>query len=510
MKNFKLLFIGLSVVIWSCTDLEVEELDSVVTESESGEFTGVNVSGNLTDAYNRIYNIGTQENLYALNEVSSDEQLVPTRGTDWGDNRQWSSLHLHTWDANHPFVLNVWNQRNEAIYALNQVIDPRSGADDQQLAEAKFLRALNMFYVLDLWGQIPNREVDDSPSDLPSVLNSEEAVAFIEQDLADALPNLPVISGNAAPSETLVSSQASCNFLIAKFYLNKHVYLGNPEPATVDMDRVIEAVNQIEAAGFDFGDDYFNIFAPESDPESIMTIEFGDGAMTKIWFTLHYSHNEYTQNTGGGWNGFATTSEFYNLFEGPADSNAPNSGQEERRGFVPTDGYGYGFLVGQQYGLEGQQLTTRAGAPLVFTKELPGIIANPENTGIRVLKYHPEQGDETGFIRYQILFRYSDAALMKAEAFLRKGDAGSGLPIVNALREVRGVDPFTSLTEENLLDERGRELYWEGWRRNDQIRFGTFTDTWELKENTEPFRVRYPIPTLAVSSNPNLDQNDGY
>lgn len=510
MKNFKLLSLLLCLsIFYSCTDLTVEELDSVVTESETGEFTGVDVPANLTDAYNRIYALSTQENLFALNEVSSDEALVPTRGTDWGDNRQWSSLHLHTWDSNHPFLLNVWNQRNEAIYALNLAIDPRSGADDQQLAEAKFLRALNMFFVLDLWGQVPFRNVDDKPSDLPEVLDAAGAVEFIQSDLEEALPDLPVISGNASPEETLKASQASCNFLIAKFYLNKHVYLGQ-QPENSDMDRVIEAVNEIEAAGFDFGDDYFDIFAPESDPESIMTIEDGNGAMTKIWLTLHYSHNEYQQNTGGGWNGFATTADFYNLFEGPSDTNAPNSGQEERRGFVPKEGYGYGFLIGQQYGLEGQELTTRSGEPLVFTPDFPDIIANPENTGIRVLKYHPEKGDETGFVRSQILFRYADAALMKAEAFLRKGDAGSGLIIVNELREARGVDPFTSLSEENLLEERGRELYWEGWRRIDQIRFGTFTDTWDLKDNTEEFRVLYPIPTLAISSNPNLVQNPGY
>ena len=99
---------------------------------------------------------------------------------------------------------------------------------------------------------------------------------------------------------------------------------------------------------------------------------------------------------------------------------------------------------------------------------------------------------------------------MKAEALLRNGQTGEALAMVNELRAVRGASPLASLDEAAMLDERGRELYWEGIRRVDQIRFGTFTDTWAEKTVTDPFRIVYPIPQQALDSNPNLVQNPGY
>src|SRR5690606_33554436 len=110
-----------------------------------------------------------------------------------------------------------------------------------------------------------------------------------------------------------------------------------------------------------------------------------------------------------------------------------------------------------------------------------------------------------------IIFRYSDAHLMKAEAILRGGSSGEdATALINELRAIRGASAFSSVDLPELLDERARELYTEGWRRNDMIRFGVFTDTWEFKENTEEFRVLYPIPATALVSNPNLVQNTGY
>jgi hypothetical protein len=93
---------------------------------------------------------------------------------------------------------------------------------------------------------------------------------------------------------------------------------------------------------------------------------------------------------------------------------------------------------------------------------------------------------------------------------LRSGDAAGALAMVNELRAKRGASPLAVLDEATMLDERGRELYWEGIRRVDQIRFGTFTSTWEEKETTDPYRVLFPIPQQALDSNPNLVQNPGY
>ena len=125
-----------------------------------------------------------------------------------------------------------------------------------------------------------------------------------------------------------------------------------------------------------------------------------------------------------------------------------------------------------------------------------------------MIKYNPRDGE---FANHIIFFRYSDAYLMKAEAMLRSG--GDPTSMVNELRTVRGAAPLGSVTEQDLLDERARELYTEGWRRNDLIRFGQYTKDWEFKEAGavgDTNRQLFPIPSAQLILNPNLVQNPGY
>src|SRR5690606_37150378 len=190
-----------------------------------------------------------------------------------------------------------------------------------------------------------------------AVFNSQEATDFIIKDLEEALPDLP----STGPSqETNRASKAAAHFMLAKVYLNKHIYYGS-EPNAADMNKVIEHANGVAAEGFELHDGYFEIFAPAVDSETILWTD--RSVDTQLWMTLHYFQGREIEGSSGGWNGFSTTAEFYALFEGPDDTNAPGSGQEERRGFVPTDGTGYGFLFGQQYDIDGTPLQTRGGQP---------------------------------------------------------------------------------------------------------------------------------------------------
>lgn len=503
MKRIYLIVCLLSSLAFvACTDLEVEELDSVVIE-DAGQFTGVDPAATLESAYADLRDIGDQNRLFTLTEVSSDEMLVPTRGTDWGDNGVFRTLHNHTWDPFHQQIRDTWNRLNSNVFKLNQLLDSRSNANATQTAEGKFLRAWNMFWILDLWGKIPFRGVDDGPDVNPEVLEAPQAFEFIMQDMTDALANLPSAGPGAS---TITATQASGNYLLAKLLLNKHIYLGG-SPAPADMTAAVAAIDAIEGEGFGLEAGYFDIFKPAFDNETILYTDASIG--NRIFNGLHYNQ-QFPENTGGGWNGFSATVELYNLFEGPAGDNSPGAGQEERRGFVPTDGLGYGMLVGQQYDAmgSGAALNDRPGNPLVFTNSFNGLAGNNERHGVRIIKYHPDDGAFRGHL---ILMRFSDAHLMKAEAIMRGGTSGeTALGLVNELRTIRGVDPLTALTEQDILDERAKELYQELWRRNDQIRFGTFDDTWTFKESTEAFRSRFPIPADAMGSNPNLVQNDGY
>ena len=129
-----------------------------------------------------------------------------------------------------------------------------------------------------------------------------------------------------------------------------------------------------------------------------------------------------------------------------------------------------------------------------------------------MIKYQPDilTSDQGRGENDFLIYRYSDALLMRAEARLRLGNNGGALSDINAVRTARGLNALSSLSLDELLDERSRELYWEGHRRQDLIRFGKFTEPWTNKDQTSPEKIIFPIPQTAIDVNPNLSQNPGY
>lgn len=487
------LFAALGVFAFgACTDLEVEERDSVPVVATTGGGTTINVGELLNSAYKDLGAFTDQNNIYALFDHTSDEMIPPTRGVDWGDNGVWRTLHQHTWDPTHSAVLGAWNQLNQRAFKCNQILDASPSA--QQAAEAKFLRAFYRFHVMDLFGQMPDRGAKEGVDINPKVYTRSEAFDLIVKDLTEALPNLPATGPKAQNSG---ATQAAANALLARLYLNKAVYKSaRPEgPYTFDagdMDKVIQYADAVTAAGYSLESSYFKNFSTSAATEVIFTSI--EGTPQNRWFmTLHYNQNP------SGWNGFTTLADFYSKFEA----------NDQRIGNYPTpdgsnfSGIGRGFLKGQQYKDDASVLVdTRTQKPLSFTSDVP-LSGAATDKGIRVIKYHPADAGQ------YILLRYADVYLMKSEALMRKNDPGA-LAHVNALRAVRGASPLTALDPAKMLDERGRELYWEGIRRIDQIRFGTFDDTWSFKTVTDASRVLFPIPQQALDSNPNLSQNPGY
>jgi starch-binding outer membrane protein, SusD/RagB family len=508
MKNniVKYMLVG-SMLFGACTDLEVDETDSIIIEEE-GEFAGVNAASTLTTGYNEIAQ-SSQENVYALSVATTDELFIPTRGTDWGDNGVWRDLAKHGWTSAHLFNNNTWNYLNRNVYRMNQVLHPTSTEGKTPLveAEAKFIRAYNMFWILDFWRQIPFRDADEGPDVTPSVMTGQAAFDFIVKDLEEALAVLPATAAGTIASQNR-ASKAAANYMLAKLYLNKHIYLGTAVNSA-DMDKVIAYVDAITANGYALQNGYFGIFAPTSDSETILWSNAQYAS--RIWGSLHYNQGRETDWTSGGWNGFATTADFYNLFQGPATNNAPGAGQEERRGYVPNNALGIGFLIGTQYDPNGVILA-RSGQPLSYTLDVPSLTGNPDYTGVRLLKYHPTINMPGTWGNHLLLMRYADAFLMKAEALFRKGGAGTttALNMINQLRTLRSASTLATITEQTILDERGRELYMEGWRRNDLVRFGQFNSQFGFVENVEEGREVFPIPDNALGSNPNLKQNPGY
>lgn len=546
MKRFELKFLSLAFLavfgLYSCTDLEIEETDSFISEG----FQGLE---DPQSALNQLYNqiggqLGDQANTYALTSVTTDEQLVPTRGSDWGDNGRWRKLHQHEWGFEETDILTPFDQWNSDQLLASQILDERSGATSDVAAQARFLRAWSMYMILDLFGQVPFRDTQLSSSTVPEVLSGAAAVDFIIADLDAAIAGLPATAAGSGQHNK--ASKAAARLLKAKVLLNRSIFesqLGEPSPVNAaDMQEVVNLVDAIAADGYALESGYFEMFESGPDTETIWFIDSGNIG-NRIFNGLHYLS---TGLGGGGWNGFSTLAEFYDLFEGDPNQNryasdlesARIDGQEERRGGVPNIGVewtgrpgssdangiyedgsnvGNGFLLGQQYSLTGAALQDRQGNPLEFSRGFvdgngaPSLINNSERTGIRLMKYNPRNGG--GFTNHVIVMRYADAHLMKAEAILRGASGGDATALVNELRTLRDATLLGSVSESDLLDERGRELYCEWWRRNDMIRFGQYTRQWEFKSDTETgnaARNLFPIPLPQLLANPNLVQNPGY
>ena len=477
----------------------------------------------LTGVYNSLRDpIQGSVNVFALEEVSTDERIMPTRGPDWDDNGKWRALYLHNWDPNNEQVRNTFTALNGITYAATDLL--RFSPNTQQQAEARFLRAWGMFWLLDLYDQVLYREPGESVSQPAKLRKGTEALTYIISEIQAVQKDLP--DGPASRA-----NKDAARALLMKCYLNKGAYANRKTPTfdAADMNSVITLADEIINSGkYSFTADYFDNFAPTNSvigKENIFTQAntYTDGGDVRSYWKFVSHYNLFPVN---GYNGPATTAEFYDKFEatdkrrGEAyQGNSPNSVNPGKRINV-------GFLVGQQYSLKDDSpLTDRAGAPLIFTKDVNIFETGKdlEVKGIRPLKYPVDYASEDkgggGAENDHVSFRLADVLLMKAEAILRGGTptsagtyGGTALEIVNTIRThpSRSASALTDLTLDVLLDERGREMYNEEWRRQDLIRFGKFLAPRKDAPQSDDKYLLYTIPQTQVDVNANIKQNPGY
>jgi len=503
MKNIYIILSTVLILSFSgCTKLD-EKLNGQIGDAGIGSG---NVASLLTASYTAMRNpYQGPWGWWSLQEFPSDEAIVPTRAGDWDDNGAWRALHLHKWAADHSRISDTFRDLNSVSYASTNVLG--FNPTPSQAAQARFLRAFSQFSVLDGWGQVPYREPGELVT-LPSkVRKAPEAIAYIIAELTAIIPDLP-----DAPEFN--ANKDAAKVLLMKCYLNKGAFLNRTVPTfdPADMAKVITLADEITATGkYALTAKYYDNFAPTNNvlsKENIFTAQniggSDAGALKDIWVPgLHYNQNP------SGYNGFATLSDFYNKFE-PTDTRLGG----DYPGMTSVSGVKVGFLIGQQFNQSGVALKDRRGNNLIFTPEVSIIERDPnhlEVAGIRVVKYVIDYANLSTNLAENdwVYFRYADVLMMKAEALLRTGQSGPALTLVNSIRTLRGASAFGSLTLDNLLDERGREFFWEGLRRQDLIRFGKFLVPWQEKPTDDPKYLVFPIPDNQLG-NTNLVQNPGY
>lgn len=510
------LILAVATIIGSgCTKLH-ENLTSTLTTTDANKFSSLF----LQSAYNDIGPVYEDlGNLLQLQEVSTDECFIPIRGTDWFDGGYHVQLHQHNWTRSSVSLLETeFTALNKMNYDATSVLGTNATTD--QLAQARFIRCIALYDLLDLFGQFPLRQPGDNLLLAPPVYSGDSAVQFIITELNTAISNLSPSNG------TTLANQDAARALLMRTYLNRGAFINRASPnfADADMQQVITLGNQIMAnTAHGFESNYFNIFSPTNSAtkESLFSLPNAHGANTgsgfygniqNQWYSsLHY--NQYTPlNPQAGWNGFSTMGEFYNTFgvNGTVPTQTPADTVLDQRiggtvypGETDQSGLRTGILIGQQYDQTGAPEQDRHNHNLIFTNasEVPStidvsLIPQLETSGYRVAKYIPDYS--SGATSYQVpsnyyvLLRYADVILMVAEAKMRaaSADNAGALALVNQLRVARSAAPLTTMTLVNpstvydpntLLAERGRELYWEGVRRTDLIRFGVWNIAWRLK-----------------------------
>ena len=540
IKYSSLILAG-SLAVAGCTKLH-ETLTSAVTIPESTQFSKLF----LAQAYTDIGLVWDDpSNVTQAEEVTGDDVIVPVRGGDWSDGGEHVLLHQHTWgrqDGTTSLFETLWTGLNKQNYDATTVLGTNGTPD--QLAQARFIRALSLYQLLDFFGQFPLRQPGGNLLDAPPVYVGDSAVQFIESELTSTIANL------AAGNSTSIANVDAAKMLLMKVYLNRGAFNSRATPTfdPADMAQVITLGNSIINDGLhSLEPNFFAMFnaSNSNDVETIfalpnISVNKTNGTsnytnMQNRWFaTVHYnSYDLLAPNSG--WNGFCTYKDFYQSYVvngGPAlketwaDSSYDSRlGMKGMTGVTDASGMRPGFLVGQQYNEAGKADSDRQHHLLVYTNgtEIPGnlSVSGPtiETSGFRLLKYAPDFSQtKNSYVNpgnYLILFRLADVMLMVAEAEMRTGDNADALILVNKVRAARQAPLLTTISltgsgvydPNTLLSERAREFWWEGTRRTDLIRFGVWNLPWDFKAADNGVRYIFPIPLDDLSLNPNLQPN---
>lgn len=510
-----------------CTDLEEIPIDGIAVDGSSGGGSAPDFRAVLNEV-NAIYSDWARQG--GLNEMSGDAWAGPTRGGDWDDNAALRQIHTHTWAPDHVWLQGVFNVCLTGVFNADLLLaDPSQSADH---AGAKFLKSWFYYRMISLFGKVPYRESYDDLTKDALVYSRQEALPIGVALAEEALAGLPETSGatNAHPDNILTKDAA--RMLLAKYHLNKAVFtseLGATEfthdPA--DMTAVINYVNDMSATlntGVNDGSAYwknFDIDNSES-PEIIFSLIsiLGGGARDISDTRWYYFSGGHYNMTPGGWNGPVIVGEYYDYFQ----QNGVVEGSDPRVTFSRPDlvdnfstsadsGVGVGILRGQQYAPGGTTpLEDRLGNPLTFMPINELVMTSQstiERQGFRARKYVPDARNIDNPANDHIVYRYADALLMRAEAVLRGGSGADAQADLDAIRGRVGLGSI-SASLDNVYAERARELWLEGWRREDMIRYGTFLEAKFFKPSVSDTKyLLYSIPADALI-NPNMTQNPGY
>jgi len=441
---------------------------------------------------------------WVMNEITTDEAIIA-----WADGNL-PSLNNHTWASNNEFIYAMFSRCMYQVSLCNEFL--RQTTDDKlnsrnvssatraqivnYRAEARFLRAFSYWHLMDMFGNVPFTTENDA---VGFSFPQQQSRAYIFDFIVSELNSIDADLLASGSNEFGRVDKIAGKMLLAKVYLNAQVYINQNKfaEASAALTPVLSSTYSINTSS-----SYGKVFMADNDSngsqsEMIFPIRYS-GLNTQTYggttFITHAaiggSMNPTNFGVNGGWFGLRTRPEFVAKFSGDPRGMFYTSGQSLSIGNVGNFGDGYAV---EKY-------------------------KNIKSTG-------GQGSDVSGnFVDIDFpVFRLADAYLMYAELAARgQGSTSQAATYVNTLRTRAGGSATIVAGDINLdfvLDERGRELYWEGHRRQDLIRFGKYTGgvyNWQWKGGVQAgtsiddkFKI-FPIPATAIGSNPTLQQNPGY
>ena len=535
-KIFALPLLAISLSFTSCLD---ETPKDQIPESEIYDSANSLYVNAVASLYNYIGAHeegeglqGTCRGIYDYNTLTTDEAIIPIRGGNWYDGGLWENIYDHTWTATDTDLYNVWKYLYKVIVlstkSLETIDQHKSLLNDQQRdeykAEVRAVRAMFYYYAMDMFGRIPILESSTQKTADIRQSNRSDVFKYIVNELQTVAPLLPNEHSNLQGNYYGRVTRPVAWFLLAKLALNAEVYTDDnwtdsyrPDGKTIMIDvdgtqknawlTCIHYCNLIASAGYSLASDYTKNFAVhnENSNENIFTIPLDKmlylNEFHYLFRSRHYAH-------GGAYGGASengTCATLHTMAVYGYNTSSPDARLDMN------------FYTGKVE-VDGSNVTLDDGTPLEY-KPLAverNLTSSQyiETAGARMKKY---EVDRTAYSDGRmpdkdiVLYRYADVMLMKAEAKVRNGESGD--EELNAVRNRVGM-PSLPATLDNILNERLLELVWEGWRRQDMIRFGTYNKSYDIHTPSEAdnkgYTTVFPIPGKARELNPNLEQNPGY
>jgi len=533
--SFILIVIFILPVFNSCTDLDEDVYSSIVPENFYK--TEDELIAAMVPAYSDLCWMIRNRGVPDCEAYTSDIMIIPTRDYGgWYDGGRYQQLFEHTWTSENSCMDNMWSRTfnwvdkaNMLIYQFSQVDNMDPDLKTKFTSELSIIRAFAYYNLLNTFGNVPIVDRFDVPEGFTPKNNTDfeagrkEVFEFIEKDLLDNIPNLTETVDESTSGRF---NKYAAMMILVKLYMNAEVWTGIPrwDDAITYADKIINSGNyQLEA-------DYFANFKVENkdSKENIFVLPFNATISSLGWAYTSYLYrmHHHFLSAGifgvslGGQNGPAALPSFIHSFDSQD---------------IRLKGWSIGLQLNKSTGDTIFCNKTYSGKPLNYTIDYVDIYDPtdetvydyknaPEYAGARFSKYEIAFADGTNMSNDYVVYRYADVLLLKAEALMRKHGGMATEEAVNLVNQIHKrafEDPSLHLyttntfTMEELLAERARELYYEGMRRNDLIRFDKFAQgewekEWYDRSSQGDEKNWYPIPQTQMNANISLTQNPGY